>query len=147
MLEMQSLKKGVRHNLHHCRGENPSKAQLHNLERAERTAPTLMYIRGVLKHLNVLPKLRGPELDTAPKVWPHQCRVQRKNDLPTPADHTIPFCLASMRLNLERSVLFCSLQSEKLERVHQNGTKTDLLLGGWVSIPAFLIIENLTCSP
>ncbi|TRZ10881.1 hypothetical protein HGM15179_016230 [Zosterops borbonicus] len=25
------------------------------------------------KHLNVLPKLRGTELDTALKVWPHQC--------------------------------------------------------------------------
>ncbi|RMC14817.1 hypothetical protein DUI87_06993 [Hirundo rustica rustica] len=44
----------------------------------------------MLKHLNVLPKLRGPELDTALKVWPHQCRVQGKNDLPAPAGHTIP---------------------------------------------------------
>ncbi|RMB98756.1 hypothetical protein DUI87_24975 [Hirundo rustica rustica] len=43
-----------------------------------------------LKHLNILPKLRGPELDTALKVWPHQCQVQGKNDLPTPAGHTIP---------------------------------------------------------
>ncbi|RMC14734.1 hypothetical protein DUI87_06908 [Hirundo rustica rustica] len=43
-----------------------------------------------LKHLNVLPKLRGPELDTILKVWPHQCRVQGKNDLPAPAGHTIP---------------------------------------------------------
>ncbi|RMB93551.1 hypothetical protein DUI87_30249 [Hirundo rustica rustica] len=43
-----------------------------------------------LKHLNVLPKLRGPELDTALKVLPHQCRVQGKNDLPAPAGHTIP---------------------------------------------------------
>ncbi|RMC13344.1 hypothetical protein DUI87_10879 [Hirundo rustica rustica] len=43
-----------------------------------------------LKHLNVLPKLRGPELDTILKVWPHQCRVQGKNDLPAPAAHTIP---------------------------------------------------------
>ncbi|RMC17423.1 hypothetical protein DUI87_06004 [Hirundo rustica rustica] len=42
------------------------------------------------KCLNVLPKLRGPELDTALKVWPHQCRVQGKNDLPAPAGHTIP---------------------------------------------------------
>ncbi|RMC21307.1 hypothetical protein DUI87_02168 [Hirundo rustica rustica] len=44
----------------------------------------------VLKHLNVLPKLRGPELDTILKMWLHQCRVQGKNDLPAPAGHTIP---------------------------------------------------------
>ncbi|RMC22279.1 hypothetical protein DUI87_00590 [Hirundo rustica rustica] len=44
----------------------------------------------VLKHLNVLPKLRGPELDTALKVWSDQCRVQGKNELPAPAGHTIP---------------------------------------------------------
>ncbi|RMB91832.1 hypothetical protein DUI87_31760 [Hirundo rustica rustica] len=43
-----------------------------------------------LKHLNILPKLRGPELDTILKVWPHQCRVQGKNDLPAPAGHTVP---------------------------------------------------------
>ncbi|RMC14203.1 hypothetical protein DUI87_09294 [Hirundo rustica rustica] len=43
-----------------------------------------------LKHLNVLPKLRGPELDTVLKVWPDQGRVQGKNDLPAPAGHTIP---------------------------------------------------------
>ncbi|RMB89921.1 hypothetical protein DUI87_33695 [Hirundo rustica rustica] len=43
-----------------------------------------------LKHLNVLPKLRDPELDTALQVWPHQCRVEGKNDLPAPAGHTIP---------------------------------------------------------
>ncbi|RMC13173.1 hypothetical protein DUI87_10706 [Hirundo rustica rustica] len=41
-----------------------------------------------LKHLNILSKLRGPELDTALKVWPHQCRVQGKNDLPAPVGHT-----------------------------------------------------------
>ncbi|RMC15997.1 hypothetical protein DUI87_08204 [Hirundo rustica rustica] len=45
---------------------------------------------GMLNHLNVLPKLRGPELDTKLKVWPDQCRVQWKNDLPAPAGHTIP---------------------------------------------------------
>ncbi|RMC09987.1 hypothetical protein DUI87_12777 [Hirundo rustica rustica] len=44
----------------------------------------------VLKRLNVLPKLRGPELDTALKVWPDQCQVHGKNDLPAPAGHTIP---------------------------------------------------------
>ncbi|RMC03536.1 hypothetical protein DUI87_20736 [Hirundo rustica rustica] len=44
----------------------------------------------VLKHLNVLPKLRDPELDTILKVWPHQCRVQGKYDLPAPAGHAIP---------------------------------------------------------
>ncbi|RMC09604.1 hypothetical protein DUI87_13390 [Hirundo rustica rustica] len=43
-----------------------------------------------LKHLNVLPKLRGTEVDTILKVWPHQCQVQGKNDLPAPAGHTIP---------------------------------------------------------
>ncbi|RMC21926.1 hypothetical protein DUI87_02797 [Hirundo rustica rustica] len=43
-----------------------------------------------LKHLNVLPKLRGPDLETILKVWPDQCRVQGKNDLPAPAGHTIP---------------------------------------------------------
>ncbi|TRZ10668.1 hypothetical protein HGM15179_016431 [Zosterops borbonicus] len=32
----------------------------------------------------------GPELDTALEVWPHQCPVQGKNDLPAPAGHTIP---------------------------------------------------------
>ncbi|RMC12585.1 hypothetical protein DUI87_10107 [Hirundo rustica rustica] len=42
------------------------------------------------KRLNVLPKLRGPELDTALKVWSDQCRVQGKNDLPAPGSHTIP---------------------------------------------------------
>ncbi|RMC18216.1 hypothetical protein DUI87_05097 [Hirundo rustica rustica] len=43
-----------------------------------------------LKHLNILPKLRGPEMDTALKVWPDQCRVQGKYDLPAPAGHAIP---------------------------------------------------------
>ncbi|RMC00220.1 hypothetical protein DUI87_22825 [Hirundo rustica rustica] len=43
-----------------------------------------------LKRPNVLPKLRGPDLDTALKVWPHQCRVQGKSHLPAPAGHTIP---------------------------------------------------------
>ncbi|RMB92651.1 hypothetical protein DUI87_30960 [Hirundo rustica rustica] len=43
-----------------------------------------------LKSLNVLPKLRGPELDTILKVWPDQCRVQGKSNLPAPAGHTIP---------------------------------------------------------
>ncbi|RMC19187.1 hypothetical protein DUI87_03792 [Hirundo rustica rustica] len=33
---------------------------------------------------------RGPELDTALKVWPHQCRVQGQNELPAPAGHSIP---------------------------------------------------------
>ncbi|RMC22033.1 hypothetical protein DUI87_02904 [Hirundo rustica rustica] len=44
----------------------------------------------MLKHLNVLPKLRGPELETIFKVWPDQCHVQGKYDLPAPAGHTIP---------------------------------------------------------
>ncbi|RMC20071.1 hypothetical protein DUI87_00917 [Hirundo rustica rustica] len=44
----------------------------------------------MLKHLNIFPKLKGPELDTILKVWPDQCRVQGKYDLPTPAGHTMP---------------------------------------------------------
>ncbi|RMC18069.1 hypothetical protein DUI87_04948 [Hirundo rustica rustica] len=47
-------------------------------------------VANALKHLNILPILRGPELDTALKVWPDQCRVQGKNDLPAPADHIMP---------------------------------------------------------
>ncbi|KAJ7408757.1 hypothetical protein WISP_118443 [Willisornis vidua] len=43
-----------------------------------------------LQHLNILPKLRDPELDTALKVWPHQCRVQGKTHFPGAAGHTIP---------------------------------------------------------
>ncbi|RMB91848.1 hypothetical protein DUI87_31776 [Hirundo rustica rustica] len=43
-----------------------------------------------LKHLNILRKLRSPELDTILKVWPHQCRIQGKNDLPAPAGHASP---------------------------------------------------------
>ncbi|RMC15661.1 hypothetical protein DUI87_07863 [Hirundo rustica rustica] len=53
-------------------------------------SPALLPPLDVLKRLNVLPKRRGPELDTALKVWPHQCRVQGKDDLPAPAGHTIP---------------------------------------------------------
>ncbi|KAJ7404997.1 hypothetical protein WISP_142413 [Willisornis vidua] len=44
----------------------------------------------LLQHLNNLPKFRGPELDTATEVWPHQFQVQRKNHFPGPAGHTIP---------------------------------------------------------
>ncbi|TRZ08752.1 hypothetical protein HGM15179_018349 [Zosterops borbonicus] len=44
----------------------------------------------VFKHLNVLPKLRGPELDTVLEEQLHQCQVQRKNYFPGPAGHTIP---------------------------------------------------------
>ncbi|TRZ07903.1 hypothetical protein HGM15179_019203 [Zosterops borbonicus] len=42
----------------------------------------------MLKCRNILPKLRGPELDTVLRVRPHQCQVQGKNDLPAPAGHT-----------------------------------------------------------
>ncbi|KAJ7395241.1 hypothetical protein BTVI_157115 [Pitangus sulphuratus] len=42
-----------------------------------------------LQHLNVLPELRGPELDTILKVLPHLCQVQWKNHFPGPAGHTI----------------------------------------------------------
>lgn len=39
--------------------------------------------------LNVLPAVKGPELDTALKVWPHQRQVQGKNHFPDPAGHKI----------------------------------------------------------
>ncbi|RMC21616.1 hypothetical protein DUI87_02483 [Hirundo rustica rustica] len=44
----------------------------------------------VFKHVNVLPKLRGPELDTVLKVQPHQHQVQGKSDFHGSAGHTIP---------------------------------------------------------
>ncbi|RMC14573.1 hypothetical protein DUI87_09671 [Hirundo rustica rustica] len=53
-------------------------------------SPALLPPLDTLKHLNVLPKLGGPELDTILKVWLHQSRGQGKNDLPAPAGHTIP---------------------------------------------------------
>ncbi|KAK4817336.1 hypothetical protein QYF61_010239 [Mycteria americana] len=42
-----------------------------------------------LQHLNVLLVVRGPKLNTAFEVQPHQCRVQGDNDFPSPAGHTI----------------------------------------------------------
>ncbi|TRZ13977.1 hypothetical protein HGM15179_013126 [Zosterops borbonicus] len=42
----------------------------------------------MLQHLNVLPELRGPELDAALEVWPHLCPVQGDNPCPGPAGHT-----------------------------------------------------------
>ncbi|GAB0195154.1 hypothetical protein GRJ2_001980700 [Grus japonensis] len=44
----------------------------------------------VLQHLNVLLVVRGPKLNTALEVWPHQCRVQGDDHCPSPAGHTIP---------------------------------------------------------
>lgn len=38
----------------------------------------------LLQHLNLLPGLRGPELNTALEV-PHQCQVQGKDHFPKPA--------------------------------------------------------------
>jgi len=43
-----------------------------------------------LQQLSVLLVVRGPKLNTALKVRPHQCRVQGHDHLPTPAGHTIP---------------------------------------------------------
>ncbi|GAB0207267.1 hypothetical protein GRJ2_003192300 [Grus japonensis] len=43
----------------------------------------------MLQHLNVLLVVRGPNLNTVLKVWPHQCRVQGDNHFPTPAGHTV----------------------------------------------------------
>ncbi|KAJ7402619.1 hypothetical protein BTVI_84782 [Pitangus sulphuratus] len=40
--------------------------------------------------LNILPELRGPELDTALQVWTHQHWVQGRNHFPGPAGHTVP---------------------------------------------------------
>ncbi|KAK4826164.1 LOW QUALITY PROTEIN: hypothetical protein QYF61_005737 [Mycteria americana] len=42
-----------------------------------------------LQHLNVFLAVRGPKLNTAFEVRPHQCRVQRDNHFPTPAGHAI----------------------------------------------------------
>jgi len=44
----------------------------------------------MLPHLNVLLVVRGPKLNTALQVWPHQCRVQGHDPLPTPVGHTTP---------------------------------------------------------
>ncbi|KAK4817647.1 LOW QUALITY PROTEIN: hypothetical protein QYF61_023237 [Mycteria americana] len=43
-----------------------------------------------LQHLNVSLGVRGPKLNTAFEVWPHQCRVQGDHHFPSPAGHTIP---------------------------------------------------------
>ncbi|KAK4813748.1 LOW QUALITY PROTEIN: hypothetical protein QYF61_023684 [Mycteria americana] len=43
-----------------------------------------------LQPLNVSLGVRGPKLNTAFEVRPHQCRVQGDNHFPTPAGHTIP---------------------------------------------------------
>ncbi|KAK4826053.1 hypothetical protein QYF61_004168 [Mycteria americana] len=42
-----------------------------------------------LQHLNVSLGVRGPTLNTAFEVWPHQCRVQGADHFPSPAGHTI----------------------------------------------------------
>ncbi|KAK4829125.1 hypothetical protein QYF61_002204 [Mycteria americana] len=42
-----------------------------------------------LQHLNVSLVVRGPKLNTAFKVRPHQCRVQGHNHFPSPAGHAI----------------------------------------------------------
>ncbi|KAK4815896.1 hypothetical protein QYF61_009947 [Mycteria americana] len=42
-----------------------------------------------LQHLNVSLVVRGPTLNTAFEVWPHQCRVQGHDHFPSPAGHTI----------------------------------------------------------
>jgi len=43
-----------------------------------------------LQNLNVLLVVRGPKLNTALQVQPHQCRVQGHDHLLTPAGHTTP---------------------------------------------------------
>ncbi|KAK4819901.1 hypothetical protein QYF61_014636 [Mycteria americana] len=43
-----------------------------------------------LQPLNVSLVARGPTLNTAFEVRPHQCRVQGHDHCPTPAGHTIP---------------------------------------------------------
>ncbi|KAJ7426288.1 hypothetical protein WISP_17385 [Willisornis vidua] len=43
----------------------------------------------LLQHLNILPELSVPELNTLLKVWPHQRRVQEKNHFPGPVGHTV----------------------------------------------------------
>ncbi|KAK4816851.1 hypothetical protein QYF61_023973 [Mycteria americana] len=43
-----------------------------------------------LQHLNVPLVVRGPKLNTAFEVRPHQCRVQGHDHFPSPAGHTIP---------------------------------------------------------
>ncbi|KAK4832800.1 hypothetical protein QYF61_025668 [Mycteria americana] len=42
-----------------------------------------------LQHLNVSLVVRGPKLNTAFEVRPHQCRVQGQDHFPSPAGHTI----------------------------------------------------------
>jgi len=44
----------------------------------------------MLQQLNVLLVVRGPKLNTALQVRPHQCLVQGHHHLSTPAGHTIP---------------------------------------------------------
>ncbi|KAK4832178.1 hypothetical protein QYF61_020958 [Mycteria americana] len=43
-----------------------------------------------LQHLHVSLVVGGPELNTAFKVQPHQCRIQGDDHFPSPAGHTIP---------------------------------------------------------
>ncbi|KAJ7413846.1 hypothetical protein WISP_88023 [Willisornis vidua] len=43
-----------------------------------------------LQHLNILPELKGPEVDTALEEQHHQCRVQGKSHFPGPVGHTVP---------------------------------------------------------
>lgn len=53
----------------------------------------------------------------------HQQVFVGKNVVSGPKEMIFPFCLAPIRLHLECSVLFCSLENEKLERVQQKATK------------------------
>lgn len=43
----------------------------------------------LFKPLNVLLVLRGAELYTGLVVWPHQSQVQRENNFPSLAGHTV----------------------------------------------------------
>ncbi|KAJ7414846.1 Glycine receptor subunit alpha-3 [Willisornis vidua] len=44
----------------------------------------------MLQHLNIIPKLRGSELNTALEVWSHQFPIKWDNHFPGPVGHTIP---------------------------------------------------------
>ncbi|GAB0175616.1 hypothetical protein GRJ2_000026800 [Grus japonensis] len=43
----------------------------------------------MLQHLNVFLVVKGPKLNTALEVRPHQCQIQGDNHFPSPAGHTL----------------------------------------------------------
>ncbi|PKU40062.1 hypothetical protein llap_9634 [Limosa lapponica baueri] len=44
----------------------------------------------MLQHLNVFPVVKGPKLDTALEIGPHQCQVQGDDHLSSPTHHIVP---------------------------------------------------------